>query len=204
MHAAKFAVVNVLLCAVLASPLAGCDGFTFVEPELPADVKFVYENAERFIATSDGPLSDVTPGTVIEPLDALNGCWGIARPSNNVNVPYTDIKSVDAFDVMHFDAATQEIIHTWKIHDLGGLITVVVVDRGTFEVLDASTVRLTYAAWSGNDPTTGQFDPETAYDQPVEATYELTLSGDRLALMPVDGELPDGQSHPVYVQFDCP
>ena len=43
--------------------------------EVPRELQTVLDNREFFIAR-EHPLVDVLPGTEIEPLDSLNGCWG--------------------------------------------------------------------------------------------------------------------------------
>jgi hypothetical protein len=42
---------------------------------IPGDLQYVLDNRATF-ELSDHPLRNVLPGTVLEPLDALNGCWG--------------------------------------------------------------------------------------------------------------------------------
>jgi hypothetical protein len=201
-----------VLVAALAAALTGCgsDLSASVLSALAPEAQYVVENPAQFTAPADDPLQSVDPGTVIDDLHTLNGCWGALLTDNG------DASDVALYVVWHFDAAAQTF-DRWSFVGLssGGLLPsapLVSLERGTFEVTGTNTLRMTLQHLYANvndatgSLTTDLREIEMTADTQTQRDGLVTRSGDRM-LFYIDIATPD-QVDPtaeraIFYQFDC-
>ncbi|MFN0138169.1 MAG: hypothetical protein ACKVS9_18855 [Phycisphaerae bacterium] len=196
------------LCAAVPSAcilLAGCvtaflDGLPG-DVTLPATAAYAAENAAQFKQlVDDRPASDA--GTVVDSLSTLTGCWA------NVLVG-RDGQLGSLTNVLRFDstAGTYERIQFVGGVD-GGLarqFPLISIDRGRFEIVDESSVRLTTETVLSNfSPDEPGFRAEADYSfeigEPVAADHPATLNGDTLVI----GFDDPNEATLIMRAFDCP
>ncbi len=200
----KCQVSKVLLAGVVAglTGLAGCAGSLspLAIPELPDALARVLENESEFLAGVDSQLARVTPGTPIDDLGNLDGCWGSiwkdeANPGFVIAI------------VIHFDVENGTYTQ-WSVQDSAQFIRVIGISYGTFEILDEAHVALTSTEWYMNDPYTGELEQVPPSGETIAFTTLVTVDGDDMLLvLGVDdpGDLdPNDTSYYSYRRFDCP
>jgi hypothetical protein len=192
----------------LATPLAiavlltagGClfPGTLVISTELPAELQAVIDAPDAFSADPNDPLAAVVPGTLIDDLGGLTGCWGNCSDG----FPYAVV-----YEVYQFDAETG-LANRWVLTPGWMFIpSVIVVDEGTFEVVDTGRIEITLDRYTLSCAITGLGQQFT--DLPAEiAVIEklVTLSGDELLLASpyyVDEETGDPLGR-VFIRFGCP
>ena len=97
--------ISLFTCLVIAAALLpGCVPSVpnFVPAMLPATLQFVSDNAAQFTFTDTAP-----PAGAVNVTDqtALDGCWGRAADSGNVELPYVGVQPAQVLETLHFDAA---------------------------------------------------------------------------------------------------
>lgn len=185
--------------------LAGCvTAFLDSLPDdvtLPATAAYAAENAAQFKQlVDDKPASD--PGTIIDSLSTLTGCWA------NVLVG-RDGQIGSLTNVLRFDPTAQTYERIQFVGGVDGglarLFPLISIDRGRFEIVDESTVRLTTeTALSNFSPDEPGFHAEADYaitiEEPVPANHPATLSGDMLVIGFDDSD----ETTLIMRAFDCP
>lgn len=172
--------------------------------QLPPELQIVVDDPNGFTAQPDDPLADVTPGTLIDDLSGLTGCWGAFEEAEYSlgGTPLTAFYEVYQFDA---DAGTAD---RW-VFTLGFFLVppVVAVDEGTFSILDDGRIEIRVDRYTVVDMRTGvgrQFS-----DLPdVIAVLEklVTLDGDQV-LIAVPYYLDEETGEPlgqIFKRFDCP
>lgn len=184
----------------------GClfSGTLVISSELPAQLQAVIDDPAAFSAEPDDPLAAVDPGTLIDDLDGLTGCWGVYSEgaASDQGVLYNAF-----YEVYQFDAASG-IANRWVMTPSWVVIpSIVVIDEGTYEVVDTGRIQITLERYTLTATITGlgrQFtDPP-----PAIAVIEklVTLSGDELLLASPD--YVDEQTRKplgrMFLRFECP
>jgi len=174
----------------------------FAAPVLPAELQFVLAN-EQFFATHDDPLARVIPGTPMDKLTlaSLDGCWGAALPEKD-----GEPALIRLYFALRFDSQTSEITMWALQRDVAGILPFFTVNRGSYEVVDESRLRIRVTQHGVLDPFTAEVKL-TAADPPEEGPALATLSGELLNFLqgaenPAD--VPADELFVVYRRFDCP
>ncbi len=155
---------------------AGFEALESLEPELA----FVVDNRELFAYDGSEPLYNLPPGTVMDDISDLDGCWGTALFTKS---NFGDRPLFALYFVHKFDAATGEYT-IWILGDQLGLVSPY-EDAGTFSVEDERRIE------------TRTFDTKS---------YLVTRQGDQMRLRfgPVDRDPVDRGDDELYTRFDCP
>ncbi len=182
----------------------GCGTVPFpaAPKDLPAELRFVTENRSRFVEDPNDPLFELPPGTIVDDLSLLDGCWAAALPAD---VAVDGEPLLTLYFVYRFDAESGTFTSWIYQRDaFGRFFTLASGDSGTFVVEDGNRIVFTVQQTMGYDPETGEFlTAEPARDRFEELA---TLSGDRLRLHfgAADREPVDPGDDQVYTRFDCP
>jgi len=212
-----------LAASVLAGFFLGCvqppaDQAGRVPPtELPAEVKFVLDNRGAFVTPPDNRLATVEPGTALDSLSTLDGCWGtyyrLLADGSQAAIP-AGTPLVDSYESYHFDRATGAAKFQIYQQAIAGAASVFVAYEGHFVVLDQGRLRLTWEQLTFRNPATGQIEGETftAGNSP-QWDLRATLAGTELRLRrETDGKVSEDiggaagaeYARRVYARFDCP
>ena len=198
---------------VLAMWIVGCDAGLSVpiDVRVPPEVQYVFDHVADFRSPADDPLESVEPGTVMDDLAGLSGCW--AKMFTEAQVQ----SGLAFFAVYHFDAAAGTFTR-WSLVGLesGGLwpvLPVISAETGVFEVASATTIRMTVQRNFANmDVDTGEVLSElreipVEREEPLVRTALVTLDGERMLLY-IDTETPEevdaDEERPIFYRFDCP
>lgn len=98
-------------------------GILVGEDELPEEMTFVVQNRALFVQSDDQELADVLPGTTIDELSGLAGCFGA------FDVFEGGLLSIENFEVYVFDPATDKLeFQVWQggvllVHDMQFTVT---------------------------------------------------------------------------------
>ena len=182
--------------------LAGQMESVRIQGSLPAPLDWVMQHKETF-GQGDDPFGGAAPGTVMDDLSGLTGCWG----SYELEDPFPGaVPPIGIYEVYHFDDATKQFTR-WVYTD-GVLMmpAIYATDSGTYELLDGGRINCHPDTYSAYDMSTRL---GRKIDNPPEGYFEgelyLTLKGDRLNT--ADSLEPD-ESGEIYRQlfrrFDCP
>jgi hypothetical protein len=197
--------------ALLATAGCGANPFPQVNVEVPDAAQFVLDNAADFIAAANDPLETTDPGTVIDDLDTLDGCWGTVFTNPDVESP------LSVFSVYQFDAADQTYV-SWSFignRDTGALWALMPLfseESGTYEVTGEATIEMTVTRMRANTDADGTTILATLQDLPLDGQRLtrpalITLDDDQMLIF-VDAEtaadLGDQYERPIYFKFDCP
>lgn len=193
----------------------GCPGigFPLSELQIPAALQFVLDDPAGFISAADDPMQSMAPGTVIDDLAGLDGCWATM---------FTEGEEVEQYLglvwVIRFDRAAGRY-QAWSTigREAGGIwptLPVISAEEGTFEVAGPALLRLNAEKFFANtDPATGRLTRDlrehaVSADSPGRQRGALaTLDGDRLLLYIGDESLDDvdpNEERPIHYRFDCP
>jgi hypothetical protein len=191
-----------LATGLLAVSLTGC-GLLTLPAELPAILDHVLADFNTFQVSDTWPLEEVTPGTVVDPLGDLDGCWAvyylIGPPAG---------AEVELAEVLQFDAdagtLTRTVLHRY------GVFGEVTIQRGTYTVIGGD--RVTFSVRKVEANVAGRLVDVTAkYDTLPEYTVAATRSGDylktRFAMPAGDPRTPAGfldDTDPAHRHFACP
>ena len=191
-----------LATGLLAVSLTGC-GLLTLPADLPAILDHVLADLNTFQVSDTWPLEEVTPGTVVDPLGDLDGCWAvyylIGPPAG---------AEVELAEVLQFDAdagtLTRTVLHRY------GVFGEVTIQRGTYTVVGED--RFAFSVRKVEANVAGRLVDVTAkYDTLPEYTVAATRSGDYLKTrfeMPAgDPRTPAGfldDTDTVHRHFACP
>jgi hypothetical protein len=195
----------------LALTVAGCDDTLSLLPlllssEPPPELQFVVDHEERFIAGEDHPLKDIIPGTPLDELRGLTGCWGSVFPlPGSLNTMLGEFHYT-GYGVYRFDVeagtATQYILLMIDDSPLpwGGLVE-------DLELLDNGRIMLTSRESQWANGLTGEM-VTTRFDSPTGLPALVSLSGDwmllKLGATDMSEEVPPEGEFMVLRRFDCP
>ena len=199
-----------LLLGVLTS---ACDmSMTPVEDvQVPAVAQYVLDRTPDFVAGDDHPLNAVEPGTVIDDLHTLDGCWAAVLTDGELDT------SLAFYIVYHFDAQSGRLTR-WsflgqeKTRTLWPLLPIITAEEGPFEVTGDANVQFTVDRILVNTDAAGNLTADLR-EAPLDPTARVT----RPALITLDGqtmlwfigdespeEVDESQERPIFRRFDCP
>lgn len=184
----------ILLCGA-------CDVVPFTSPQIPPELQFVLDQEELFVTKND-PLARVTPGTLMDDLDTLSGCWGQAVTEKD-----GEPALIKLYSVSRFDADTGKYSSWGLQRDVFGLIPILSIQTGTFEVVDDSRLLTIVLESRANDPRTGEVAFAAPFEPPLVRSPLATLSDDALSLWyaeEAENITGDAVQFLVYRRFDCP
>lgn len=196
-----------LTLLLVAFGLAGCEVPFAVEPkELPGALERVIDDSASFDADAN-PLHGVEAGTVIDPLEKLDGCWGgYAKSTTLIN----GRPAVEIYHVYIIDWETQTYTHWSYGRDALGLAPGLVGMDGRFEVAGNRMIQ-----WRGeqayySDAQTGELREMTEEDlledgERPTSRDSVTLSGQYARFWSPDesGNFSDEADALYLTRFDC-
>jgi hypothetical protein len=206
MFAPKSRAIWGLVAIAMLLMTSGClfPGIPTTLTETPAELQAVINDPNAFVPPSDDPLADVTPGTVVDDLSNLTGCWGWfeAATYSPSGSPLTTFYEVCQFDA---DIGTAD---RWVFTPSFLLIPpILAVDQGSFSVVDDGRIEIRLDHYTVIDMRTGIGREFTDLPEQI-AVFErlVTLDGDQLLIADpyyVDEETgePIGR---IFTRFDCP
>ena len=192
--------------------ISGCElpFFPDVQVPVPVAVQTVLADRAAFEPGADDPLAQVEPGTVMDDLAVLDGCWGTVFTSSDFTI------NVGFFVVYQFDN-TAGTFTRWSgmanaAGELWPLMPLLSVETGSFTVEGPAAIVLTDEHMYTNiDPVTSQVS-DTLYEVgalavPMDRPVIVTLSDDSMLLY-IDVETVDDidptEQRPIFYKFDCP
>ena len=206
-------VLLIILLMWLVLGLGGCPATTTpelgnVQPQaLPNELEPVLANRNAFAADSGGALENVEPGTAIDPLSNLDGCWATyytyTAEANDNSVP-AGTPLVDAFEVYRFNAQSGQVEYQIYQEAVSGTLAIFAAYEGSYTVLDESRINVTWEQLSYSDPETGEIGTQDLSNQEEASGGELlvTLSGNELRLPGEAGGAEETSR--VFYRYDCP
>ena len=190
-----------LVGAALALSMLGCAGWSpFPATEIPAALQALLDDPDAYVQPSDYDPEGLPDATPDADAALLSGCWATFRePGGEIPVQH--------FMVLRFEPESGEVTHyTLERDPFGlGLLNVVVMARGTYEVTVEDgelNVHMTMTGMWATDPDTGLLVAEELPEDPDESDSILRLNGEYLWVS--DYEDDSGQWWWIYRRFDCP
>lgn len=197
--------------------LGGCVQGPTIPPvediEVPALVAPVVEDPPAYEAGDDDPLLDVEPGTAIDDLALLDGCWGstFTQTSDESLAENVVLAVAIQFDV---EASTYALFTAIAIEEGGlwPLLPVIAGDDGTYEVRDDKIIDLSGENYYSNveddaDISTMVLEADVPSDVAPDRPALITLDGDEMLLYlgieSVD-DVDETEERPVFFRIDCP
>ena len=179
--------------------------------QVPAIAQYVLDRTPDFVAGDNHPLGAVEPGTVIDDLNTLDGCWGAVLTEAEIETPLA------FYIVYHFDAQSGRCTR-WSFtgqvntRTLWPLFPIITAEEGTFEVNGDANVQFTVERILVNTDLSGNVTADLR-EVPLGSTSRVTRS----ALVTLDGqtmlwfigvespeEVDESQERPIFRRFDCP
>ena len=215
--------IAVVTCVAVvgAGTLAGCGAITSEDAgriqasDLPSAVRHVAENETDFAQDSENAFGEVAPGTVMDALSGLDGCWGsyfrlVADEDASGVTAGTPL--LDTCEAYSFDSATGAITYCIYQQSVYGTLGVYGLYEGTYTVLDDSSINATWDHVRVRDPSTGEVQTTDFTDgaDPVEWVLLITLNGDELRVggaeeegeAAAEGSAADYEQR-VFTRFTC-
>jgi len=191
------------LSAAAAAVIAGCPSSPQIPSSvnLPAAANFVANNPSTFRNNvGDAPI--VTPGTVVDSLNGITGCWGA--------MAVTSDSEPALFSTYSFNSTAGTFEATsWLGPVTGGIqadFPLFTISRGQFFVDDATTVRLVTNTVLSNADAAGNLSSDatnsSTLNPPITRNLTSTLSGNSW-IVSYAGD--DGTTSTLtYRKFACP
>lgn len=183
--------------------VAGCPSSPQIPSSvnLPAAANFVANNPSTF-RSNVGDAPATTPGTVVDALSGITGCWGAMAVSADSDPALFSTYSFDA------TAGTFEAV-SWIGPVTGGIqadFPLFTVSSGQFFVDDASTVRIVTNTVLSNADAAGNLSSDATNSRtlnpPLTRNLTSTLSGNSW-IVSFTGD--DGSTQTLtYRKFACP
>jgi len=170
-----------MLSAGLVAFLTGCRLGILPTPDvqLPSIVQFVLDNTQSFRSAKDDPLQTIDPGTVIDDLTDLSGCWATMFTDAEIDVGA-------AFFVVYRFEPDDGSVTRWSLFGLetGSLFPlapIITAEHGTYEISGENALLLNIDRIESNVNDAGQITPTLRPTAMFAARYErsalVTLSG---------------------------
>jgi len=191
-----------------------CGGCGAPALDVPAQVTEVEANRMLFLQPEDDPLLDIEPGTVVDDLAKLQGCWGVFVQQQTTSGPF------EGFEFLRFDFEAGELLRQILIRNpLAASVTqdVFTLERGVRD--DTLSLDLLEASGDFSSPlfdlfaifTPNSGSASGAVSDPANAnpfTISLTLDGDAFVITASTQQVADN-SFPfvdgaIYRRLDCP
>lgn len=210
----SFWSVSALGVSAVAICATGCVGgqplFSDPDFEAPAVLQYVQDNVGEFLSDPNEPLANVAPGTVIDDLSAIDGCWGALFTA--------EVGPYAFFVAYHFDVENGVFSRYSTLAFSNGAaflrFHLVSVEEGPFAFVGDNALILTDEHLLSNydmvnNQITGTLveierDPNSP---PVQRDALVTLDGERMLLF-IDVAAPEDVTSDsdvlVFQRFECP
>jgi hypothetical protein len=192
---------------------SGCGLFPQIAPpkEIPAEISAVIANRDSVRVMEDDPFFHTQPGTVIDDLGGLDGCWAsyvnISSPQDTPFFP-AGTPLMDTYEFYRLDFQTAQMEHqVYGELTVASFASTIAYD-GTFTIDGDNRLEFTVHTMRTFDPFTGdtlifpddllsmmeasdEYDEETRGEMLAELQadmiweYLVTLDGDRVLFVPV-------------------
>ena len=206
--AACGALMGLLLLSTIG---CGTGLFPDVNVEVPDAAQQVLENAADFIAADNDPMETTAPGTVVDDLDTLDGCWGTVFTEADVE------SQLSLFSVYHFDAAEKTYV-SWAfagLRDQGVLwpfLPLISEESGTYELKGDSKIEMTITRMRANTTADGGTITATLQEMALDGadvtrTGLITIDGDKMLFfigVETAADVDEQEERPIYFKFNCP
>lgn len=205
MHTFATRATALVACTLATTALSGCGlllNNTGLPSDLPAAIKFVFDNPGRFVGLPGAGGTSMPAGTVVDALAPLDGCWGAYTPDVAQG---TESVEIEDFTAIQFGSDGD--VEWWTIESAAGF-SALLARRGQYEVLDGNRVRTTERELVSYNPLNGQFESTSLYP-PITTEYLATRVNEVLKLLMIDPTDEGGNPVPeaaaiVLMRFDCP
>lgn len=196
----RTAIVTCAVAVVIVS--AGCGRISLTD--LPEEIQYVVSNEDSFAQNESGPLADTEPGTVIDDLAGIDGCWGAYRIrgeggglQDNLSHDLTwqnEVYAAYRFDVSAGRGTFQQYTRATVLGVIGASI-----DTFTFAIAEEDRIDIDISTHTYSAPVTGTlvtYGPEDVGFPLSVWEHELlvTVNGER---MRIEG------SGLVFHRFEC-
>jgi hypothetical protein len=172
--------------------------------QLPAELQLVADDPNTFAAPQDDPLADLTPGTAVDDLSGLTGCWGSFEPAE---YSLGGAPTGPIYEVYQFDADDGTVSRWVSTPAFLVIPPVVAIDAGTFSILGEGQIEIHTTRYTVIDMRTGLGREFTDLPEAAATAEKLvTLSGDQL-LIAVPYYVDEATGEPlgrIFSRFDCP
>jgi len=166
---------------------------------LPAELQVVVDDPNTFAPPPEDPLAGVAPGTVVDDLSNLTGCWGWFEEAAGPVAAFYEAYQFDA------DGGT---VSRW-VFTPGLLLIppVIALDEGSFAAVGGGRIEIQLDRYTIIDMRTGIGREFTELPEEIGTLEKLvTLAGDQLLIADpsyIDQETgqPVGR---IFTRFDCP
>lgn len=209
--------VQLVVCVGCVLPPAETDSGRTRPSELPSEINYVIDNRDLFATGPDEAFAEVEPGTVIDALGGLSGCWG-SYYRLTANGSLGDIPAgtplLDSYEQYRFDAETGTVKYQVYQRTVFASHSIFAVVDVRFAILDESRIEIVWEQATFSDPNTGEVITETyTQDDAPRAVFLLSLGGEQLRLRNESSEGPGdavGQQTAVEYErrvfrlFECP
>ncbi|MCG3138155.1 MAG: hypothetical protein HJJLKODD_02015 [Phycisphaerae bacterium] len=195
-----------LSLSLAAMTLVGCGGVTYVPPvNLPDEIEFVRDNRGDFAQSADDVLAETEPGTVIDPLTNIVGCWGsfaqIDITNGSQTLPSDDYQYFRYNEDESFEYQVLSVAEDPSI----GEIEIYAGRSGTYVLSGDNGLAVTVTENEVSNPSTGEIQT-VAQDNQEPVDYVVSISGGELRLVLAEraesGDLAD-RDNIVLKRFDC-
>jgi len=195
------------LCVLGATLMSGgclLPGTPVTVSELPPQLQAIADDPNSFLAPADDPLANITPGTPIDDLSELTGCWGTYGAGELLE----DGSRYDVFyEAYQFDADAGTV-NRWVFTAAWLFVPpVVVIDEGTYRVLDDGRIEIQVDRWTLVDLDTGVGRRFEDLPELVSVTEKLITLDDDQILLGVPWFVDEQTGQPagrIFRRFDCP
>jgi hypothetical protein len=187
-------------------PAGGSSAPASVAADVPGEVTFVVQNRATFTQQPDNAFAQVEPGTLVDALSNLNGCYGVyyvlAADGKDPQVP-AGTPVLDAYELYSFDPATGAAKFQLYEHAVTGGLWIFVAYEGHYALGDTNQINVTWNTVTYSDPDTNEVKTETftGTEAGSKAALRATLSGDQFR---VRAETATGTDCRIFVRFTCP
>ncbi len=200
------------VAGVVVMGVGACAPMITPPQDIPSEIQYVLDNPTVFAQSADDPMVDTAPGTVVDEMSTLDGCWGatgvFTQEGNNPEVTNSE--------AYHFDSAAGTI--NWQIYQtisapVVGAVSALLNPVGTYVVNAGGTgITITYTLLRGSDLQTGVIH-DAPYNVDTMGTILtsgsevlVTVDGDKMKI--ANGTLKDKfesqRAELIFVRFDCP
>ncbi|MGD8453024.1 MAG: hypothetical protein PVJ57_14490 [Phycisphaerae bacterium] len=195
------------LVALTALMLPGGCPLYSLPAALPSVLKSVYNHSSTYSTAESDALRAVTPGTILDDVETLDGCWGAFE---GIDPPKTG-RNLRMWQALHFDPDSGTLTR-YVVQKVFGFIETLDIQIGTYELNDdGSAFTFTVTKIESNLPSGEIADVTDDYETLPVYTVDVTRSGTRLLLqfnMPQDDpRTPAGfldEYALIHKVFDCP
>lgn len=211
------APIVIRLTATIALLHLACAPATpaFYEPEIPEPLATIITGSDAIEIGPNDPMFAVEPGTVVDDLAGLHGCWAAYRihtaPPDSTDPP-PGTPTWETYEFFSFDTATGQAICQTYARMLTQAFATARSQEGTFSLAGANRLLFQVTTTRTSDPITGKtytlpadleqmfadylaiglpYDAQqqqalrNQFSSPETLTYLATRDGDRVKLAPV-------------------